>query len=96
MAYQVQAQVGGKLAQVGSRLIDGAACKVADDFFTAFTTKLAAQQPVMAATFEPEAVPAPAHYAAASGPWLARNKGRAFAGVVVAAVVVWYVAIRMV
>ena len=30
----VKAQVGGKLAQIGSRLIDGAAAKVADDFFS--------------------------------------------------------------
>lgn len=35
--YQVQASVGGKLAQVGSRLIDGAAKKMADDFFAAFS-----------------------------------------------------------
>ena len=32
LSYQVQASVGGKLAQVGSRLIDGAAKKMADDF----------------------------------------------------------------
>jgi carbon monoxide dehydrogenase subunit G len=31
--YQASAQVGGKLAQIGSRLVDGAAAKVADDFF---------------------------------------------------------------
>lgn len=30
----VQAQVGGKLAQTGSRLIDATARKMADDFFT--------------------------------------------------------------
>jgi uncharacterized protein len=33
MHYEVQAQVGGKLAQIGSRLVDGAAAKLADDFF---------------------------------------------------------------
>src|SRR6202171_3088978 len=38
--YQVQAQVGGKLAQIGSRLIDGAAAKVADDFFARFADRL--------------------------------------------------------
>ena len=37
LSYQVQASVGGKLAQVGSRLIDGAAKKMADDFFAAFS-----------------------------------------------------------
>jgi hypothetical protein len=33
MHYEVKAQVGGKLAQIGSRLVDGAAAKLADDFF---------------------------------------------------------------
>jgi hypothetical protein len=49
MSYQVQAQVGGKLAQIGSRLVDAAARKVADDFFTAFTEKIASTQPSAAA-----------------------------------------------
>jgi hypothetical protein len=38
--YQVKSQVGGKLAQIGSRLVDGAAAKVADDFFSRFVDKL--------------------------------------------------------
>ncbi|MAX08274.1 MAG: CoxG family protein [Pseudohongiellaceae bacterium] len=33
LAYNVQARVGGKLAQLGARLIDGTAKKMADDFF---------------------------------------------------------------
>ncbi len=36
MRYGVQAQVGGKLAQIGSRLIDGTARKLADQFFDRF------------------------------------------------------------
>src|SRR6185312_3371512 len=36
LSYTVQAQVGGKLAQIGSRLIDGASRKMADDFFARF------------------------------------------------------------
>lgn len=36
LTYRVNANVGGKLAQVGSRLIDGSARKMADDFFAAF------------------------------------------------------------
>jgi hypothetical protein len=47
--YEVQAQVGGKLAQVGSRLIDGVARKMASDFFARF-----------AATVAPEPAPAAA------------------------------------
>jgi carbon monoxide dehydrogenase subunit G len=41
LAYTAQAQVGGKLAQVGSRLIDSVAKKMAGDFFTAFHKQFA-------------------------------------------------------
>ena len=36
LTYEVEANVGGKLAQLGSRIIDGFAKKMADDFFTRF------------------------------------------------------------
>jgi len=36
LRYAVQAHVGGKLAQIGSRLIDAASRKMADDFFASF------------------------------------------------------------
>jgi hypothetical protein len=36
LRYEVEGSVGGKLAQVGQRLVDGAARKMADDFFAAF------------------------------------------------------------
>lgn len=42
LSYAVKAQVGGKLAQLGSRLIDGVAKKMADDFFCAFNQTMAA------------------------------------------------------
>ena len=45
LSYTVQAQVGGKLAQIGSRLIDGVAKKMADDFFSAFRLRIAAPAP---------------------------------------------------
>ena len=38
--YKVNAQVGGRIAQAGQRLIDAAAAKIADDFFDAFTAQL--------------------------------------------------------
>lgn len=41
LSYTVKAQVGGKIAQIGSRLIDGAAAKIADDFFTRFSERVA-------------------------------------------------------
>ncbi len=40
--YTVKAQVGGKIAQIGSRLVDGAARKLADDFFARFVDASAA------------------------------------------------------
>ena len=36
MRYEAQAEVGGKLAQLGGRLIDSAAKKLADQFFEKF------------------------------------------------------------
>ena len=36
LTYNVEAQIGGKLAQLGQRLINGAAKKVADEFFANF------------------------------------------------------------
>jgi carbon monoxide dehydrogenase subunit G len=38
--YTVQAQVGGKIAQMGQRLIDGAAKSTADDFFKRFDAEM--------------------------------------------------------
>jgi uncharacterized protein len=42
LSYEAKANVGGKLAQIGSRLVDAAAKKVADDFFRNFNEKVAA------------------------------------------------------
>ena len=48
LSYKVKANVGGKLAQIGSRLVDAAANKVANDFFVAFNEKVG--KPAHAAT----------------------------------------------
>lgn len=40
LSYDARAQVGGKMAQIGSRLIDAAAGKITDDFFKAFEARL--------------------------------------------------------
>ena len=48
--YAASAQVGGKLAQIGSRLIDGAAAKVADDFFSRFVERAGGPAPSPADT----------------------------------------------
>jgi len=42
LAYDVKASVGGKLAQIGSRLVDAAAKKIAGDFFRNFNQKMSA------------------------------------------------------
>ena len=41
LSYDVKAQIGGKLAQLGQRLVNGAAKKVADDFFQKFANEFA-------------------------------------------------------
>jgi carbon monoxide dehydrogenase subunit G len=53
LQYEAQAQVAGKLAQIGSRLVDMAAKKMADDFFGNFVAQLQAAEP-------PPQPPAPA------------------------------------
>ncbi|MBY0236234.1 MAG: carbon monoxide dehydrogenase subunit G [Burkholderiaceae bacterium] len=56
----VQASVGGKIAQIGSRLVDMAAQKMAGDFFSAFNTALQARYavaPVLAESAIDEAAP---------------------------------------
>jgi len=40
LTYEVEANVGGKLAQLGSRVIDGFAKKMADQFFERFKTEV--------------------------------------------------------
>lgn len=42
LSYAAKAQVGGKLAQVGSRLVDAAAAKITNDFFAAFNARVQA------------------------------------------------------
>lgn len=44
LTYRASAQVGGKIAQVGSRLIEGVAAKMAGEFFTRFNAALLAAQ----------------------------------------------------
>jgi hypothetical protein len=58
LIYDVKASVGGKLAQLGSRLIDGFAKKMADQFFENF--QKAVEGPAAAAAETPAAEPAAA------------------------------------
>ena len=45
LTYDVDAQVGGKIAQVGARLIQGTAKKLADQFFGKFAESVGAPAP---------------------------------------------------
>jgi uncharacterized protein len=45
LAYSVQASVGGKIAQLGQRLIDGAAKSMAEDFFKRFDEAMQVRHP---------------------------------------------------
>ena len=45
LAYTVHASVGGKIAQLGQRLIDGAAKSMAEDFFKRFDNEMQRQYP---------------------------------------------------
>ena len=56
LTYKVEAQVGGKLAQIGSRLIDATARKMAGDFFARFAEVVdrAAPAPMPAAPAAPQ------------------------------------------
>jgi uncharacterized protein len=45
LTYNVEAQIGGKIAQLGQRLVVGAAKKVADDFFEKFAQAVSGPAP---------------------------------------------------
>jgi len=45
LVYTAQAQVGGKIAQLGQRLIDGVARSMAEDFFNRFDQELQRRHP---------------------------------------------------
>ncbi len=57
LTYTAKADVGGKLAQLGSRLIDATAKKMADEFFDNFAKQVAPPAPTPEP--EPEAQPEP-------------------------------------
>jgi uncharacterized protein len=75
LSYKVDAQIGGKLAQIGSRLIDGVARKMAEDFFGRFGAAVGTPAAPAAAppAATPSAAPVPSPQAAPAGmrlpPW---------------------------
>jgi carbon monoxide dehydrogenase subunit G len=57
LSYTVKAMVGGRLAQIGSRLIDSAAKKLADDFFARFAAEVGKAPVAEIATQAPAVTP---------------------------------------
>lgn len=59
LTYAAKANVGGKLAQIGQRLIDGASKQIADEFFSRFTQQVASapETPAMPEEAHPQTVP---------------------------------------
>lgn len=60
LVYDARATVGGKMAQIGSRLIDAAAAKITEDFFKAFEAVLQSRAPVPGIAVAKPPSPAPA------------------------------------
>ena len=89
LKYEVDAQVGGKLAQLGARLIDGTAKKMASQFFENFAEAVTEGED--GATDAPAAA-APAPASAAAGQVTAMSQvgaGTWVSGLVVAAIVLF-------
>ena len=57
LSYEVNAQVGGKLAQLGARLIDATAKQMADAFFDRFSAHVAAMVPAQPEPVAPTPTP---------------------------------------
>jgi carbon monoxide dehydrogenase subunit G len=85
LAYDVNAQVGGKIAQVGQRLIDGVAKSMAEDFFQRFDAEMGKRYPA-AAGAEPAA-----SAAVPAGPGAKLRQGCAWivGGVIAVALIAW-------
>jgi carbon monoxide dehydrogenase subunit G len=60
LAYNVKAQVGGKIAQLGARLIDATAKQMADAFFDRFAAAVVTPAPAEGETAAAPIAPAPA------------------------------------
>ena len=68
LSYVATAQVGGKLAQIGSRLIDSTAKKMANEFFGKFAAVVGDAEPAPAPAATPEAAPEAAAAAPEAAP----------------------------
>ncbi|MEY4073085.1 MAG: hypothetical protein RJA29_442 [Pseudomonadota bacterium] len=88
LQYTVHAQVGGKIAQLGQRLIDGAAKSLAEDFFKRFDAAAAERFAAVAAEADTGAAADAASTDAAPAPG-SSNAWRWGVGAAVLAAAVW-------
>jgi carbon monoxide dehydrogenase subunit G len=70
LGYAVHAQVGGKVAQLGQRLVDGAAKTMAEDFFKRFDDEMQRRYPPVQAPLPPAATVSAASGGAPAWVWL--------------------------
>ena len=80
LRYEAKAQVGGKLAQVGARLIDATAKQMADQFFGAFAAKVANAPPPDSETLISDVIADPVVTADAIEEDIEAAAGRGFLG----------------
>ncbi len=73
--YSAKASVGGKIAQIGSRLVDMAAQKMATEFFASFTAKLTERHAATPVAPAPAPAPVPPGLLAQWLAWLKRLLG---------------------
>ena len=98
LSYDVEAKVGGKMAQLGARLIDGTARKMADDFFGRFSELVAPapSEPTVEAPEVAEAVAAPAASAEATAATAEASEPERRAGLLPVLVVAGIVAFALI
>lgn len=102
LSYSASASVGGKLAQIGQRLIDSTAKKLAEEFFTNFVADMnpggATAQPSASASSAPAPAPAPSAPAVGPAPGPApvieNGLGKVLFLAAAAFAVLWYVVYR--
>ena len=88
LSYAAQAQVGGKIAQVGQRLVDGVARSMAEDFFKRFDDEMQRRHPgaYVEVGTAPPAVPVEPKKGVPAWVWIA--------GAAVLAAIIWFIARR--
>ncbi len=93
LRYEAAGQVGGKIAQVGARLVEGTAKKLADQFFGAFNDLLATDGAPEAEAPAQEPEPAALSHVdeRSSSPKAVRWLVAAILGIVVALLAIWLV-----